>query len=110
MQNKANLPNTQMNITTAVRKDYENERLRTRAKNKANSNPICSELVEPVPKGNPWLIPNARVLQETSNFVEFLRYFVKFCRIFYLFLRIFTAFSPLIPADLIAFFSGIVII
>ena len=44
MQNKANLLNAQMNVTTVTARDYENERLRTRPVNKANSNPIKPNL------------------------------------------------------------------
>jgi len=40
MQNKPNLLNAQMNVNTVITKDYENERLRTRRKNKPKTNPI----------------------------------------------------------------------
>jgi hypothetical protein len=62
------------NVTTVLVRDYENEHLRTRPKNKAKTNPIS--------KGNMWLIPNARVLQEMSIFVEFCQFFHTFCQIF----------------------------
>jgi len=65
LQNKPNLLNAQMNVTSVLTKDYENKRLCGRGQNKPNqtqlnpikpnrsqfqtqSNPICSELVEPV--------------------------------------------------------------
>jgi hypothetical protein len=85
-----------MNVTIACIRNYENERLRAHAKNKANSNPIS--------KGNPWLIPNTPVLQEMSIFVNFCRFlsifvdfftlFVEFLRTFVEFLQLFTPFSP----------------
>ena len=47
MRNKPNLPNAQMNVSSLLTKDYENERLRRHRKNKPNqtqfeaqSNPI----------------------------------------------------------------------
>jgi len=40
MQNKANLPDDQMNVTKVLTKDYENKTLGERGKNKANSKPI----------------------------------------------------------------------
>ncbi len=40
MQNKPNLPEVQMNITTVLKKHYENKRLVRRGENKPNSNPI----------------------------------------------------------------------
>jgi len=43
MQNKPNLPDAQMNISTAITMDYANIRLRSRFKNKANSKPIQSQ-------------------------------------------------------------------
>ena len=36
MQNKPNLPDAQMNVTSTVTKDYENARLRGRETNKPN--------------------------------------------------------------------------
>jgi hypothetical protein len=39
MQNKANLPDAQMNVNKALTKDYENRTLGERGKNKANSKP-----------------------------------------------------------------------
>jgi hypothetical protein len=63
-----------MNVTIACVRDYENERLRTRAKNKAKTKPKQTQS-NPISKGNPWLIPNARVLQEMSIFVDFCRIF-----------------------------------
>jgi len=40
MQNKANFRKSQMNVTTILTKDYVNETLSERGKNKANSKPI----------------------------------------------------------------------
>ena len=40
MQNKANLPDAQMNISSAITMDYVNLHLRSRFKNKANTKPI----------------------------------------------------------------------
>ena len=40
MQNKANLPDDQMNVNKVLTRDYENETLSERGKNKANTNPI----------------------------------------------------------------------
>ncbi len=40
MQNKANLLAPQMNVNSVITKDYENERLRRGAENKAKTNPI----------------------------------------------------------------------
>jgi len=39
MQNKPNLLNAQMNVSKVLTKDYENERLGGRFKNKANTKP-----------------------------------------------------------------------
>jgi len=40
MQNKANFPDTQMNVSRVSTKDYESQTLGERGKNKPNSNPI----------------------------------------------------------------------
>jgi len=51
MQNKPNLLNAQMNVSSFITMDYENVHLLERRKNKAKqtqSNPTCSELVEPI--------------------------------------------------------------
>jgi hypothetical protein len=40
MQNKANFPDDQMNVSTVKTNGYENNRLRRRRENKPNSNPI----------------------------------------------------------------------
>jgi len=40
MQNKANLPDTQMNVNKVLTKDYENKSNWTLGENKPNSNPI----------------------------------------------------------------------
>jgi len=60
MQNKANLLNAKMDVSTAITMDYVNIRLRSRFKNKPNSNPIQSQLnpIKPLftpyaPKTNP---------------------------------------------------------
>jgi hypothetical protein len=46
MQNKANLLDTQMNVTIVLTKDYENKRLCSRPEKQTQSNPIYSEPVE----------------------------------------------------------------
>jgi len=43
MQNKANFPNAQMNVSSVLAMDYVNIRLRSRQQNKANSKPIQSQ-------------------------------------------------------------------
>ncbi len=43
MQNKANLPNTQMTVTSAKTIDYEQITMNNANKNKPNSNPIQSQ-------------------------------------------------------------------
>jgi len=55
MQNKPNLPDAQMNVTSFKTTDYLNKCLRQPPKNEPNTNPIqtqsnptCSELVEPI--------------------------------------------------------------
>ena len=48
MQNKANLLDAQMNVSSVLTKYYENVPLRRRGQNKAKTNPTCSELVEPI--------------------------------------------------------------
>jgi len=45
MQNKPNLLNAQMNVSSALTKDYENERLCRRWKNKAKTKPISNFLL-----------------------------------------------------------------
>ena len=56
-QNKPNFRKAKMNVTSILTKDYENERLCRYGENKPNSkpikpntNPTCSELVEPIPE------------------------------------------------------------
>jgi len=44
MQNKPNLPNAQINVSSVLTKDYENVPLRRCAENKANSKPIKPNL------------------------------------------------------------------
>ena len=44
MQNKANLPDAQMNVNKVLTKDYEDETLGKRGKNKPNSKPICQRV------------------------------------------------------------------
>ncbi|MBA7669086.1 hypothetical protein ES703_77214 [subsurface metagenome] len=41
MQNKANLPDTQMNITSVITMNYEQLTMNYANKNKPNSKPIC---------------------------------------------------------------------
>ncbi|GAI37054.1 unnamed protein product, partial [marine sediment metagenome] len=43
MQNKANFQKSQMNVNKAITRDYENETLGKRGKNKPNTNPIQSQ-------------------------------------------------------------------
>jgi len=43
MQNKPNLPDTEVNVSKAHTEDYENKCLRRNRKNKANTNPIQSQ-------------------------------------------------------------------
>ena len=43
MQNKANLPDDQMNVNKVLTKDYENQRLIRRGENKPNTNPIQTQ-------------------------------------------------------------------
>ncbi len=40
MQNKANLPDAQMNVNSVITKDYEKRTLGERGKNKPKTNPI----------------------------------------------------------------------
>jgi hypothetical protein len=52
MQNKPNSRKAKMKLSFYSAKDYENEpRLRTPGK-QTQSNPTCSELVEPISKGS----------------------------------------------------------
>jgi hypothetical protein len=46
--NKANLLDTQMNVSSVKTKDYENERLCRRGEKQTQSNPIYSEPVESI--------------------------------------------------------------
>ena len=62
MQNKANFPDAQMNVNKVLSRDYENNSNCKLCKNKANTNPIrtqsnptCSELVEPISEMSKWL-------------------------------------------------------
>jgi len=43
MQNKPNLPNAQINVSTAITKEYKSVRLCRSAENKPNSNPIQTQ-------------------------------------------------------------------
>jgi len=43
MQNKANFRKSQMNVNNVLTKDYENETLGKRGKNKAKTNPIQTQ-------------------------------------------------------------------
>ncbi len=47
MQNKPNLPNAQMNVSTAITMDYVNIRLRSRFKNKANQTQFKANQTQP---------------------------------------------------------------
>jgi hypothetical protein len=42
MQNKANLLDTQMNVSYCFNKDYENKRLFRRGEKQTQSKPICA--------------------------------------------------------------------
>ncbi|MHC4500978.1 MAG: hypothetical protein ACYS83_05025 [Planctomycetota bacterium] len=46
MQNKANLPDDQMNVTTFLTKEYENKIAFGLRKNKANTNPNKANLLD----------------------------------------------------------------
>jgi hypothetical protein len=48
MQNKPNFRKSQMNLKFCKQMAYENKRDWTIGQNKPNSNPTCSELVEPI--------------------------------------------------------------
>ena len=48
MQNKPNFQNAQVNLSIFSTKAYENKHNWTLGENKPNSNPTCSELVEPI--------------------------------------------------------------
>ena len=50
MQNKPNFQKAKMNVNIYYTKVYKNETAFRRVKNKPNSNPICSELVEHISK------------------------------------------------------------
>ncbi len=53
MQNKPNLPNARMNVTSFYTVDYENKSNRKLGENKANTNPIQSQYkanTNPIPK------------------------------------------------------------
>jgi len=65
MQNKANLLDTQTNVSSVKTKDYENERLRRRGEKQTQSNPTCSELVEPIANQPPHFSKNP---SKTPNF------------------------------------------
>jgi hypothetical protein len=51
MQNKANSRKSQMCINTVITMNYEQRTMNIELKNKPNSNPTCSELVEPIYHG-----------------------------------------------------------
>jgi len=53
MQNKPNLLNAQMNVTSIITKDYENVRLCRRGENKPNTNPIKPNQSQNKPNMNP---------------------------------------------------------
>jgi len=53
MQNKPNSRKAKMNVTSILTKDYENKRFRTPPK-QTQSNPTCSELVEPISNRIPY--------------------------------------------------------
>jgi hypothetical protein len=55
MQNKANILNAQMNISFSLTKYYEKQRLCSRGEKQTQSNPTCSELVEPISIQKIWL-------------------------------------------------------
>jgi len=50
MQNKPNFQDAQMNVNIFSQMAYENKHNWTLGENKPNSNPTCSELVEPISK------------------------------------------------------------
>ena len=53
MQNKPNFRKTKMNVTSILTKDYKNETLSERGKNKANSKPIKANKSQYNAKTNP---------------------------------------------------------
>jgi len=82
MQNKANLPDDQMNVTAFYTRDYENNPLRRRGENKANSKPNKANLLKAKMNVNKvltkdyenmsnWAIyknePNSNPIQSQSN-------------------------------------------
>jgi len=54
MQNKPNSRKAKMKLTFYIAKDYENIRLHRGFKKQTQSNPTCSDLVEPISKGAPY--------------------------------------------------------
>jgi len=48
MQNKANLLDAQMNVSSSITMNYEQKTMNYANKNKAKTNPTCSELAEPI--------------------------------------------------------------
>jgi len=107
MQNKPNLLNAQMNVTSLITVDYENIANRKLGENKANtkpikpntmpiqtqSNPTCSELVEPISSRIPYCsaercsvlwtlplgVPKRTYGGQVFDFKAALRFLVRFC-------------------------------
>ena len=80
MQNKPNLLNTQMTVSSAITMDYVNIRLRSRFKNKAkqtqfkaNSNPISTQIRRKQTQSNPifyTFFSNRRLVILTTFFIS----------------------------------------
>ncbi len=51
MQNKPNLPDAQMNVSSILTKDYENDNTFRLPENKPNTNPIQSQYKPNLPEG-----------------------------------------------------------
>jgi len=67
MQNKANLLDTQMNVSSALTKYYENERLCRRGENKPNTNPNEPNQTQNKPKTKPKQTQFPGSFQDTQN-------------------------------------------
>jgi len=73
MQNKPNLLNAQMNVSTIKTMNYEQITMNNANKNKPNTNPTCRGVASGEAGSNPISVQKARI------FANFLPLFTHFC-------------------------------
>jgi len=98
MQNKPNLLDARMNVSSVKTMNYEQITMNNANKNKPNTNPTCRGVASGEAGSNPkhpYLRDRAaKTYSKTTHFLRFLLKKHAFLQISYHFLRIFTNFLP----------------